>query len=115
MDNLKEIQDKLLNEIDNIKKKFDEIKEKKPQMSFYASLSGRDIVIKGACPHAIAWLESMGKMSIKPNELHWVGKMGIEVCMVKGEVKRLQREIGRDKIDRTGLLTGKFDALDKMR
>ena len=85
------------------------MEEKKPHMKFLAKMIGLEAHIYPACPHSEAWFQSMGKRTIKPEELHWVGDMGIELSMVKGEIKQVQKILGRDKIDRKGVLTGKFD------
>lgn len=85
----------------------------KPQMKFKASLLGTDVVLIGACPHACAWIESMGKHNIKPTDLHWVGKMGIELAMVEGKINSVRKELGKDKITPNGII--KFDALDSFK
>lgn len=87
----------------------------KPQMQFKASIVGNEALIQPVCPHSHAWFESMGKRYIKPNELHWVGKMGIELAIVDGHTKRLQKELGEDKISPKGILKGKFDMLDYLK
>lgn len=109
-ESLIEIQKNLNEEIALLRKKVEEFSHRKPQMKFHASMVGKDPIITGACPHAIAWLDSMGKKHIKPTDLFWVGKMGIEMAIVTGNIKQVQKEIGRDKIDKKGLLTGNFDA-----
>jgi hypothetical protein len=86
----------------------------KPQMKFKASLLDNEAVLIGACPHACAWIESMGKHCIKPTDLHWVGKMGIELAIVEGKVNSVRKELGKDKITSQGVIV-KFDALDNFK
>ncbi len=85
----------------------------KPQMKFKASLLGSEVILVGACPHAKAWIESMGKYHIKPTELHWVGKMGIELAVIEGKVNSIRKELGKDKVTPNGIV--KFDALDSFK
>lgn len=87
----------------------------KPQMKFRASLSGKEVLIYPACPHSSAWFESMGKRTIKAQELHWVGKMGVEMAMVTGQIKEAQRTLGIENLNKDGVLKGKFDMLDNLK
>lgn len=88
----------------------------KPQMRFTAREMDGEYQIAPACPHSDAWLQSMGKRYIKATDLHWVGKMGIEVAMVSGPIKGLQKALGKDGIDKNGtLLRGRFDMLDQSK
>lgn len=84
-------------------------------MKFRARMEGSEVMIFAACPHSSAWLESMGKHSIKAEFLSFVGKMGIEAAFVEGKIFETQKVIGRDKLADSGLLKGKFDALEDIK
>jgi hypothetical protein len=88
--------------------------EKKPQMAFRATLSNGESIIQAACPQSHAWFESMGKHHISPTDLHWVGKMGIDIVMVTGKIREAQKVLG-DKLSHKGVLTTKFDAKDVLK